>query len=300
MAQCLKFHMANNKAKTYRSPLRYPGGKACIFKFMTKLLEDNNLIGINYAEPYAGGAGLALRLMMEEYVGDIFINDLDPSIYAFWYAVLNNNDDFCEWIENVPVTTEQWYKCKEIQANYKTIDTYDLAKSTFFLNRTNISGVISGGMIGGSTQTGKFKIDARFCKSDLIKKIQDIKNFIPRIHLSNSDGIEFVKAIDRKKQDIFIYLDPPYYKKGSLLYMNAFKDNDHKALSNFIKGIRKRWMISYDNQDFIKDIYKKNRMVKYQLSQCASNRVGDEILIFDDRINYKNAIGELKNAIEIY
>ena len=141
--------------RIYRSPLRYPGGKGCIFKFMTQFLEENDLIGTDYAEPYAGGAGLALRLMMDEYVGDVFINDLDPSIYAFWYAVLNRADALCEWIEQVPITVEQWVVYKKIQDNYKTADILELAKSTFFLNRTNVSGVISGGIIGGINQTGK-------------------------------------------------------------------------------------------------------------------------------------------------
>lgn len=285
--------------RIYRSPLRYPGGKGCIFKFMTQFLEENNLIGTDYAEPYAGGAGLALRLMMDEYVGDIFINDLAPSIYAFWYAVLNKADALCEWIEQVPITVEQWNVYRQVQDNYKTADILELAKSTFFLNRTNVSGVISGGIIGGVNQTGKYKIDARFNKTELIKRICDIQRFSHRIHLSNFDGIDFVKRLEKKKRDIFIYLDPPYYKKGSDLYMNAFNENDHKKLADYVKMMRKNWMISYDNQQFIMQLYEKNRKVLYQLSQCASNRVGDEILIFDDRLHYSESILKLNNALSV-
>ena len=283
--------------RIYRSPLRYPGGKGCIFKFMTQFLEENDLIGTDYAEPYAGGAGLALRLMMDEYVGDIFINDLDPSIYAFWYAVLNRADALCEWIEQVPITVEQWNVYRKIQDNYKTADILELAKSTFFLNRTNVSGVISGGIIGGVNQTGKYKINARFNKTELISRIRDIQRFSHRIHLSNFDGIDFVRQLERMKRDIFIYLDPPYYKKGSGLYMNAFCDEDHKKLADFVKTMRKKWIISYDNQKYIMQLYEKRKKVLYQLSQCASNRVGDEILIFDDRLHYSESISQLNNAL---
>lgn len=282
--------------KIYRSPLRYPGGKVCIFRFMSQFLRENDLIGIDYAEPYAGGAGLALKLMMEEYVGNIFINDLDPSIYAFWYATLNRPDDLCEWIENVPVTVEQWNIYKQVQLDYKTVDVFELAKSTFFLNRTNVSGVISGGIIGGAKQTGKYKINARFNKPDLISKIQEIKRFSHRIHLSNLDGIDFVKQLENMKRDIFIYLDPPYYQKGSCLYMNAFNDEDHRKLADFVKTIRKKWIISYDHQDFIMRLYEGEKRVLYQLSQCASNRIGDEVLIFDNSFHYNDAISLLKNA----
>ena len=287
--------MESNR-RIYRSPLRYPGGKGCLFKFMTQFLEENNLIGTDYAEPYAGGSGLALRLMMDEYVGDIFINDLDPSIYAFWYAVLNRADALCEWIKEVPITVEQWKVYRQLQKNYKTADILELAKSTFFLNRTNVSGVISGGLIGGINQTGKDKINARFNKKELISRIHNIQRFSHRIHLSNLDGIDFISQLERMRRNIFIYLDPPYYKKGSDLYMNAFCDDDHKKLADYVKTIRKKWIISYDNQEFIMQLYEKNRKVLYQLSQCASNRVGDELLIFDDRLHYSESISHLNNA----
>lgn len=288
-----------NKTNSHRSPLRYPGGKACIFKFMTKLLEENDLVGTDYAEPYAGGAGLALRLMMEEYVGDIYINDLDPSIHAFWNAILTRPDDFCKWVEDVPVTVEQWLYYKQIQTSYKTVDSFELAKSTFFLNRTNVSGVITGGIIGGLKQEGKYKIDVRFNKKDLINRIIDISKFSKRIHLYNMDGVDFVKELERMRKNIFIYLDPPYYKKGSDLYMNAFRDNDHQLLASKVKKLKKKWVISYDNQDFIVQLYKDEPKVLYQLSQCTSNRIGDEVVIFDKRLYTNNSISKLNNAIAI-
>lgn len=288
-----------NKNNSHRSPLRYPGGKACIFKFMTKLLEENALVGTDYAEPYAGGAGLALRLMMEEYVGDIYINDLDPSIFAFWDAVLNRPDDFCRWIEEVPITVERWTYYKQIQSNYKTVDAFELAKSTFFLNRTNVSGVITGGIIGGLKQEGNYKIDVRFNKKDLINRICDISRFSNRIHLYNMDGVDFVRELERMKKSIFIYLDPPYYKKGSALYMNAFCDDDHYLLASTVKKLKKKWLMSYDNQDFIVQLYKEEPKVLYQLSQCTSNRIGDEVIIFDKRLKKSEAMYNLNNAMAV-
>lgn len=279
----------------FRSPLRYPGGKTCIYKFVTQLLVDNKLIGSNYAEPYAGGAGLALRLLMDEYVNEIYLNDLDPAIYAFWCAVLKKPDELCSWLTSVEVTIDKWREYKEVQKQYKTVDMLELAKSTFFLNRTNVSGVITGGPIGGIQQTGKYKIDVRFNKEEQIKRIQDISKFSHRIHLSNQDGTDFLDVIDRRADEIFIYLDPPYYKKGSTLYLNAFKDADHQKLAARVQTLIKNWMVSYDNHEFILGLYPEHHKVLYQLSQCASNRVGDEVVIFDDRIEYQNAINNLSS-----
>ena len=220
--------------KRFYSPLRYPGGKNCIFNFVSKLFYENNLIGVNYAEPYAGGAGLALRLLFEGYVNHVYINDYDYSIYSFWKAVIERPAEFCDWIASIEVTIDNWQKFKAIQKNKANQDYFELAKSTFFLNRTNVSGVIKGGAIGGLSQTGKYKMDVRFKKDDLIKRIIKIGEWKQKITVSNLDGLDFIKKIDRKKEEIFIYLDPPYFKKGSDLYMNFFKENDHPDQMSFI------------------------------------------------------------------
>lgn len=280
----------------YCSPLRYPGGKNCIFPFVSRLFYENGLLGSAYAEPYAGGAGLALRLLFEEYVERIYINDLDRSIYAFWYSVLTNPDQFCSWIENVDISIDSWYKYKAIQNEAKSEDLWELAKSTFFLNRTNVSGVIKGGVIGGYSQNGKYKIDARFRKSDLIARIEKIARFKNRIAVSNLDGLAFVRKMDRKAEDIFIYLDPPYYQKGADLYMNFYSKKDHEDLSNYVHKMRKKWMVSYDHHDFIHNLYAFEKKIVYTLSQSASNRVGDEVLIFSQDIAFKQSMDSLKNA----
>lgn len=284
---------------TFYSPLRYPGGKNCIFSFMSKLFYENNLLGVSYAEPYAGGAGLALRLLFEEYVNKIYINDLDRSIYAFWYSILNDCDAFCNWISNVDVSVENWHYYKDIQRNGGQYDLFELAKSTFFLNRTNVSGVIKGGIIGGIEQKGKYKIDVRFNKYELICKIRKIASFRNRISLTNLDGLEFINKMDRKREDIFIYLDPPYYKKASDLYMNFYLEKDHEKLSKQVRNIKKSWIISYDNQDFILNLYAQEKKVLYKLSQCTSNRVGDEILIFSEGIKFVKSMNNLKTPVLI-
>ncbi len=163
--------MGKSNRIIFYSPLRYPGGKTKIAPFIKELFYENNLVGMDYVEPYAGGAGAALTLLFEEYVSTITINDYDRSIYAFWHSIINNTEEFCEKISKTPIDVETWLVQKEIQKNKTNETLFSLGFSTFFLNRTNISGVIKGGVIGGKKQTGKYKIDARFNKSDLISKI---------------------------------------------------------------------------------------------------------------------------------
>jgi DNA adenine methylase len=281
--------------RNHYSPLRYPGGKNCIFSFVSNIFYENKLIGINYAEPYAGGAGLALRLLFEGYVDHIYINDLDKSIYAFWDSIISRPNEFCEWIKNVRISITNWNKYKEMQNHANELDCFELAKSTFFLNRTNISGIIKGGVIGGQEQKGKFKIDARFNKKDLINRIQKIADIKDRISVSNLDGLSFINKLNKKKEEIFVYLDPPYYLKGAELYMNFCSAKDHKKLSKQVHKMRKIWMVSYDNHDFILNLYAKQKKISYRLSQSASNRVGEEILIFSEVLNFVDSIKTLNS-----
>lgn len=280
----------------YCSPLRYPGGKGCIFPFISSLFSENDLIGGAYSEPYAGGGGLALRLLYEEYISHAYINDLDISIYAFWNSVVNMSAEFCEWVEAIPVTIKTWHYCKEILGNKEQATEFELGVATFFLNRTNVSGVIKGGVIGGLSQNGKYKIDARFNKEDLIKRVKKIGVFRNRITITNKDGILFVKDLSERKKNVLIYLDPPYYEKGQGLYMNAYADEDHRQLSAYVSNMNTPWIISYDNHDFIKQLYSKNRIISHQLSQSTSNRTGREIFIFDNDMEFKKSLSSLKKV----
>jgi len=281
---------------TYYSPLRYPGGKNCIFPFMSKLFYENDLIGIRYAEPYAGGAGLALRLLFEGYVDHIYINDLDRSIYSFWIGILDRTNEFCDWIEDVEISVENWHKYKKIQRNSEDADYFDLAKSTFFLNRTNVSGIIKGGIIGGQNQAGKYKLDVRFNKKDLVSRIKKVANAKNHISVSRLDGLNFIGKLEKKAEDIFIYLDPPYFNKGADLYMNSYSAKEHRKLSKYVRHMKRKWIMSYDRNDFILQLYPE-RKIAYKLSQSASNKVGNEVLIFSDQLDYLDSIQALKSPI---
>jgi len=238
-----------------------------------------------------------LRLLFEEYVDRIYINDFDRSIYAFWASVLAQPDEFCSWINDVEVSMDSWYKYKEIQKDAQSVDLFELAKSTFFLNRTNVSGVIKGGVIGGYEQKGNYKIDVRFNKKDLIARIQKIAQFKSRISVSNLDGLAFVRKMDHKLEKVFIYLDPPYYQKGADLYMNFYLKADHEKLSRHVHKMKKKWMVSYDNHDFILNLYAEKKKILYKLSQSASNRVGDEVLIFSEGISFKQSMMSLSSPV---
>ena len=269
-----------------RSPLRYPGGKSRITNFVAKLIKDNNITGGCYVEPFAGGAGVALNLLFDGIVDRIFINDKDRSIYAFWDSVVNHTELFASRIDSINVTIEEWKKQKEIQLNKDYANIFDLGFSTFFLNRTNRSGIIMGGVIGGISQTGKWKIDVRFNKKSLIEKIKNIGKYRNKIHIYNMDAVDFLKEevsdLDVKKT--LVYLDPPYYVKGRQLYMNSFKHDDHVRIFETLKHLEHYWLVSYDDQPEIRDIYNRDS-ISYLLRYTAGRKYnGSEIMFASDNL----------------
>lgn len=281
------------------SPLRYPGGKSCIFSFVSSLISENQLEGCKYIEPYAGGAGLALHLLYAEFAESIVINDLDPLVHAFWSICVSESERLIEWIEKTPVTVETWLKCKETINQKSGVTKFDLATSFFFLNRTNTSGILKGGIIGGLQQAGKYKINARYNKEGLIQRVEKVARFASRIEVTNFDGIELIKNYIPHTKRTFLYLDPPYYEKGSNLYLNAYKDADHKRLSEYVTRLSTPWLLSYDNSSFITNLYQPFQKRAYKLQHATSNKIGDEVLVFSEKVKFGKSLQHLKMVVSL-
>lgn len=271
----------------YSSPLRYPGGKGKLTNFIKLVMQENDLFDAHYVEPFAGGAGVALSLLFHEYVLHVHINDLNRSIYSFWFSVLNCTEDLCRLISDTPVTVEEWRKQRAIQ-NSEEVSPLELGFSTFYLNRTNRSGIISGGIIGGYDQTGKWKIDARYKKEDLIQRINKIASYRSRITIYNLDAAKLLLEVTPQlPQKTLTYLDPPYYVKGKDLYQNHYQHDDHEQLAEIVKNLTAtNWIVSYDFVPQIAAIYKEYRQIDYQLNYSAAEKCkGSELMIFDDYLN---------------
>jgi len=267
----------------YSTPLRYPGGKSKLANFIKLVLIKNKLLDGHYAEPYAGGAGIAFHLLLDSYVKHIHINDLNASVYAFWHSVVQDTENLCRLIRDTPVTIKSWKKQKSIQDDTKNHSTLEIGFSTFFLNRTNRSGIINGGIIGGKEQNSYWTLDARFNKQALISRIEKISNQKENITLYNQDAAQFiVKTIPSLPTKSLIYLDPPYYVKGRGLYQNYYGHNEHVAIAKLVSSkIKRYWIVSYDDAPEIRKMYTGYRKIGYKLSYSTAERYkGSEIMFF--------------------
>jgi len=271
----------------YYSPLRYPGGKGKLSSYFKGIYEENSLQGGVYVEPYAGGASVALSLLIDGYASKVIINDIDLAIYAFWYSIINKTEELCRLINDTPVDVKIWKLQRKVQKERDKHDLLELGFSTFFLNRSNRSGILDAGIIGGKFQSGRWKIDERFNKNELISRIQRISQYRDKIELHNLDAMRLIEQIiDELPEKTFVYFDPPYYMKGKALYLNFYRKDDHISVANKISKISpKKWVVTYDRIGFIEELYSQYRQMKYILNYSASKASkGEELMIFSDNL----------------
>ncbi|MDN7353321.1 DNA adenine methylase [Acetobacter senegalensis] len=269
------------------SPLRYPGGKGKLARFMKEVVRLNGLSDGRYVEPYAGGAAVAWELLLTGIVRRVAINDISVPVFAFWDSVLNSTDDLCRMIHNCPLSIEEWDKQKEIFKKIDQVDYLSLGFSFFFLNRTNRSGILNGGVIGGRKQTGTWKIDARFNRSDLIARIEKIASLRSRIELTNLDAVQFIKNnSDRFSRKTLLYIDPPYFEKGRFLYHDAYRSEDHAIVAESVTELENlNWIVSYDDVRPIHDLYAHSPWLQYTLNYSARNATrGREVMFFSQNL----------------
>ena len=265
------------------SPLRYPGGKNKTYQYVKYLVENNNID--TYIEPFCGGAAVALKLLLNNDVKRIMLNDFDRSIYAMWFSILHDTEAFIKRVREAEFTIEEWDKQQEIQKNKENADLLTLGFSTFYLNRTNRSGIIQAGPIGGRNQIGNYKMNCRYNTEVLVNKIELIAKNKNKIGLYNLDAIKFIKNNIRRTKRSLTFFDPPYFVKGKQLYTNFYEYIDHLELRDTIDKYMgsHKWILTYDFHEEIQNMYSSFEHFPYQLNYSAgSSKKGIEYIFFSE------------------
>jgi DNA adenine methylase len=274
----------------YYTPLRYPGGKASLGHYLREIFVGNRILDGTYVEPYAGGAGIAMELVMTGYAREVWLNDIDPAIHAFWRAALHETEALIGLVETTPLTVAEWRRQRAIYLDSAKHDVLSVGFATLFLNRTNRSGILSGGVIGGLSQKGQWLIDARFNRSELADRIRRVGDYRHRIHLANEDAEVFLHRLKLPPKSL-VYLDPPYFQNGQRMYRNRYEPEDHARIANLVqKELLSPWIVSYDDTPEIAKLYATRRRVRYTLHYSAQiKRRCGEMMIFSDTLRLPKA-----------
>lgn len=282
------------------SPLRYPGGKRKLLNFLSQVIVQNQPAE-TYIEPFAGGAGAALGLLVGGFVERIVINDYDEFIYKFWKAVLEDTENLLKKMFDTKISIDEWKKQKRYMQDDKfrnKASDLEIGFAGFYLNRCNRSGILREeiGPIGGIDQQSKWAIGARFNKATLAKRIEKVASLKGAITLHNFDAIELMKKLHNSKdfdnERSLIYLDPPYFDKGPSLYRTFFLKQGHIDLHNFLKSeLSMRWILSYDDVEFIKKLYSDSDVNGVRMNHFANKaKVGKELIILSDNCIYDDGL----------
>lgn len=273
------------------TPIRYPGGKSKLYPLIDAVIEANELTGCTYAEAYCGGAGLAIKLLLKGRVSKILLNDVDPAVYSMWDAIVNHADELCGFLREVPLDIDEWRGMKEVFESASE-PSFDLGKAALYLNRTNRSGILRGGPIGGMSQASRYGIGARFNREDLCRKIMNIAARSNDIELFNDDAVDFIEEELIVREGLFANFDPPYVVRGPGLYENHYTDEDHRNVSAKITSCSFPWIVTYDDSPLIKHLYEG--FDQYAVSvgySAASVRIGSEILIAGPGVMVPDSLG---------
>lgn len=247
--------MSKRNGKPLLSSLRYPGSKRRLVGYIREALQANELKPSLYVEPFVGGASVALQLMQDGLVSKVILVDRDPWIASFWHTVFFDTDWLVQQVETMEVTLEKWQQFK--QSTPTTIR--DQALTGFYLNRTSFSGILEAkaGPLGGKSQKSDYKIDCRFPRETLVRRIEQAAAHREKVHAvwncSWEAGVAKIRdaqqAGNLPTQDVFFYFDPPFFEKAEDLYRFYFVEDDHKALRDFLLRLEDKWILSYDSAD---------------------------------------------------
>lgn len=280
-------------AQSVVSPLRYPGAKRQLTPVIQDLIRANVPPPRLFVEPFCGGASTALKVAGQQVVDHIILADADPLVAAFWYTAAFDTKWLIAAMWEEPVTLERW--------DWWRLGTprgrRDRALKCLFLNRTTFSGILHGraGPIGGRAQESKYKIDCRFGKEGLERRLTAVGDLATTgrlLDVWNTDWRLTLTRLCREHghldpNEIAVYLDPPYVEKAPFLYEWSFESDEHASLAQALcRSSRFRWLLSYDDNSTIRDLYSGALGVtrlavphRYTAAGSSSRAVRDELLV---------------------
>lgn len=246
-----------------KSPLRYPGGKSRAINLISKLLPEFD----EFREPFVGGGSVFIYAKQRFPDKKFWVNDLYFELYKFWEMSQKDVnaliDKIYEWRNQFPVGKELH---QFLNKNISSFNDLERAAAFFIYNRITFSGTsLSGGFSEGA-------FSGRFTESS----IQRLNEFAQVINGSTTiTNLDYKDVVNEEGQNVFIFLDPPYYSATkSALYGkngNLHKVFDHQKFANTMKNCNHKWLITYDDCEYIRELFSFANIIPWDLTYGMRN-----------------------------
>lgn len=239
------------------SPLRYPGGKSKLIDYLYTKLQPNKLD--TFVEVFAGGASFGLALLEAGIIDHLVLNDIDKNLINFWNEVLHNPEPLLYKIQTLTPTHMDYEEAKSLLSSNAPVSPTELAWAYLLVNRLSYSGIQKAGCLGGKHGSTEALLE-RYNPKKLIKQITHLATMKDHITLLNLDYTEVIETY-YWREDVCLFIDPPYFLQGKALYNHYFTEHDHRALSELIQSLTLEFpgcadmLITYDNDPFIQNLY---------------------------------------------
>lgn len=263
------------------SPLRYPGGKSDFVATAFEIFEKSGFTGLPVVEPYAGSAAVSLGLLDFGLTSHVTLLERDPLLYCFWASVFDRPDELIAAFQDLPITIDTWHRLRPLLLVEKPNKRQflEVGLAGLFFNRTNFSGILNAGPIGGKGQRSKYKVDCRTNKDEIISRLLALAMFSGKVDVHFGDAIDFIKK-NSKSNSCFYYLDPPYFTKGELLYRHHYGVREHQQLAAALDTVEFPWLLSYDDHHVIEFLYRNHYLSRLAFRYSAhSPKNHQELLI---------------------
>lgn len=259
-----------------KSPLRYPGGKSRAIKIISELIPDFD----EFREPFVGGGSVFIFLKQRFPNKEFWINDIYFELFKFWEMAQKNLDLVIEQVETWKSEFENGKELhKFLKENIKDFDDLKTASAFFVFNRITFSGTTESGGFSEQAFTGRFTDSS-------IERLRPLERLLKNVQITNFDFEEVVQA---EGENVFLFLDPPYFSATkSALYGkngNLHKGFDHQRFSETMKNCQHKWLITYDDSPYIRELFSFANIFSWDLSYgmrnitSKSNQLGKEIFI---------------------
>jgi len=256
---------AYQKIKQNVSPLRYPGGKTKLIPYIASILPDTVT---RIVEPFCGGSSVSLALLLAGKVDEIVLNDMDINVISLFRTIMDNPHQLIQRIWNTTLSREQYFSFQKSLLAEEEIQEEERAFRFLYCNRTAFSGIIFANPMSN--------LNARWNPKVLQKRILDIWKASDKIMLCMEDAKQLIEEEYWHGEDTFIFIDPPYFKKGGALYRKAYQESDHADLSFVLEHLYRQvpgahMVITYDNEKVIRDLYKIPRIQVFKPTYSIAN-----------------------------